>query len=79
MKADHVRDLTRDEVLHRKTEIEEELYNLRLKKKTKQLDNPIRLRLLRRDLSRVMTILHEDEKGLRALAESKSILSGKKE
>jgi large subunit ribosomal protein L29 len=83
MKADHIRDMTRDEVLQRKTEIEEELYNLRLRKRSKELDNPLRMRTLRRDLARIETVLHEDDLGVRRLAESGKLLperdKGKKE
>jgi large subunit ribosomal protein L29 len=81
MKADNIRDLSLEEVHQRKADVEEELFNLRLKKRTKELDNPLRMRLLRRDLARISTILREDELGIRKLAESAKILpdSSKKE
>ncbi|MFH2054378.1 MAG: 50S ribosomal protein L29 [bacterium] len=79
MKADAIRDLTHDEVLHRQTEIEEELFNLVLKKRTKELDNPLRIRTLRRDLARIRTVLREEELGLRGLAQSGKLLADEKE
>jgi large subunit ribosomal protein L29 len=80
MKVEILRDLSRDEVLQKKTEIEEELFNLRLKKKTKQAQNPVRERTLRRDRARILTLLREDELGQRQLAEgSRLILDKKKE
>jgi len=79
MKPEAIRDLTRDEVLQRRTEIEEELFNLVLKKRTKELDNPLRIRMLRRDLARIQTILHEEEMGIRSLAEGGKLLADKKE
>lgn len=79
MKAENIRDLTYEEVVQRKSEIEEELFNLRLKKRTKELDNPLRLRLLHRDLARINTILRENEIGIRTLAESDKLLPDKKE
>jgi len=80
MKVDALRDLSRDEVLHKKTEIEEELFNLRLKKKTKQAQNPVRERTLRRDRARILTLLREDELGKRQFAEgSRLVLDKKKE
>jgi large subunit ribosomal protein L29 len=80
MKVDALRDLSREEVLHKKTEIEEELFNLRLKKKTKQAQNPVRERILRRDRARILTLLREDELGKRQLTEgSRLILDKKKE
>jgi large subunit ribosomal protein L29 len=68
MKKDQMRELTKDELLQRKLEVEEELFNLRLQKSTKQLDNPLRLRTLRRELARINTILREDELKIRVLA-----------
>lgn len=80
MKVDALRDLSREEVLHKKTEIEEELFNLRLKKKTKQAQNPVRERTLRRDRARILTLLREDELGKRQFAEgSRLVLDKKKE
>lgn len=67
MKPVQLRELTRDELVQKKLEIEEELFNLRLQKKIKQLDSPLRLRILRRDIARINTILQEDELGIRPL------------
>ena len=80
MKVEALRDLSRDEVLQKKIDIEEELFNLRLKKKTKQAQNPVRERTLRRDRARILTLLREDELGKRQFAEgSRLILDKKKE
>ena len=79
MKVEALRDLTRDEVLQKKTEIEEEMFNLHLKKKTKQVQNPVKVRHLRRDRARILTILREDAEGIRKLAEGGTLLLDKKE
>ena len=79
MKIEAIRDLTRDEVLAKKNEIEDELFNLKLKKKTKQAQNPVRMRYLRRDLARILTLLREEQLGKSHLAESGKILMDKKE
>lgn len=79
MKIEAIRDLTRDEVMQKKNEIEEELFNLKLKKKTKQAQNPVRMRYLRRDLARILTLLREEQLGKSHLAESGKILMDKKE
>ena len=79
MKIEALRDLTRDEVMQKKNELEEELFNLRLKKKTKQAQNPVRMRYLRRDLARILTLLREEDLGRTHLAESGKILLDKKE
>lgn len=78
MKVDVLRELSRDEVLQKKIEIEEELFNLRLKKKTKQAQNPVRERTLRRDRARILTLLREDELGKRQFAEGSPLILDKK-
>jgi large subunit ribosomal protein L29 len=79
MKSEQIRDMTLDEVLQRKAEIEEELFNLRLVRSTKELSNPLKFRTLRRDLARIKTILREDELGLRKLSQTKKEPAGTKE
>jgi large subunit ribosomal protein L29 len=69
MKKEQLRELTRDELLQRRSEAEQEMFNLRLQKGTKELDNPLKLRVLRRDISRINTILREDELKIRPLAQ----------
>lgn len=69
MKKEQMRELTREELLQRKSEIEEELFNLRLQKASKELDNPLRLRVLGRNIGRINTILREDELKIRHLAQ----------
>ena len=69
MKKEQMRERTREELLQRKSELEEEQFNLRLQKASKELDNPLRLRALRRELARINTILKEDELKIRPLAQ----------
>ena len=59
MQAKEIRDLTSDEIHQKERELAEELFRLRLRKSTGQLDNPMRLRHLRRDIARLKTIQHE--------------------
>jgi large subunit ribosomal protein L29 len=68
MRFSQLREMTRDELIQRKLEIEEELFNLRMQKAFKELENPLRLRTLRKDLARINTILKEDELRIRALS-----------
>ncbi|MBD3381778.1 MAG: 50S ribosomal protein L29 [candidate division Zixibacteria bacterium] len=70
MKSEMLRDLAREEIEQRLLDAEEELFNLRLKKRVQKLDNPLRLRVLRRDIARMKTILHEHEEGIRKLSAS---------
>ncbi|HBC47870.1 MAG TPA: 50S ribosomal protein L29 [candidate division Zixibacteria bacterium] len=68
MKPREIRDLTKDEILVRKEELEREVFNLKIRQATKQIDNPLRIRVLRRELARITTILAEDESNVRKLA-----------
>ncbi|KPJ49478.1 MAG: 50S ribosomal protein L29 [candidate division Zixibacteria bacterium DG_27] len=68
MRPRQIRDLTTEEILQRKRDLEEELFNLRLRQSTQYLDNPLKVRTLRRELARVNTILKEGELGIRKLA-----------
>ena len=63
MKAEKYRELTREELERIVRDLKEELFNLRFRVSTQKLDNPLRIRHVRRDLSRVLTILREDELG----------------
>ena len=59
VKASQLRDEKIDELLDREREISEQLFALRLQKVTGQLEKPARMRELRRDLARVLTVLRE--------------------
>jgi large subunit ribosomal protein L29 len=63
MKPEKYRELTREELKRIVRDLREELFNLRFRVSTQKLDNPLRLRHVRRDLARVLTILREDELG----------------
>ncbi len=66
--AKHLREMTRDEVELKLQDLSEELQNLRLRAGLKQEQNPLRMRIIRRDIARVKTLLHEDTDGIRTLA-----------
>ena len=59
MKASQVRDLSVEELQERERELSEQLFALRLQKVTGQLEKPARVRQVRKDLARVLTILRE--------------------
>ncbi len=62
MTAEEIRELTDGEIQDRLTETREELFRLRFRSATQQLENPMLIRSLRRDVSRMLTILREREK-----------------
>ena len=59
MQASHARDLSAAELEIRMRELEEELFGLQLKRATSQLENPMKVRLVRRDIARLKTIQRE--------------------
>jgi large subunit ribosomal protein L29 len=59
MKAKDLRLLSEGELLEKKKELNEELFNLRFQHATGQLDNVMRVPQVRRDLARLKTILKE--------------------
>jgi large subunit ribosomal protein L29 len=60
-KAADVRDLTTDEIRGQITQKQEELFRLRFRGATQQLENPALIKSLRRDVARMRTILRERE------------------
>ena len=64
MKAHELRVIGREELLSRVEELRHEIFNLRFRKATQQLDNPLRLRTIRRELARALTVLRESDLGI---------------
>jgi len=58
-KAKDLRDKTVDELRGREKELSSQLFALRLQKSTGQLESPARVREVRRELARVLTVLGE--------------------
>jgi large subunit ribosomal protein L29 len=61
MKATELRELTTEELHQKRGDFREDLFRLRMRKAVAQVENPIRLRQIRRDIARVETILRERE------------------
>jgi len=61
VKANKLRDMTPQELQAKVLELKEELFNLRFQLATGQLENPMRLREVRRDIARTKTVLREKE------------------
>jgi large subunit ribosomal protein L29 len=59
MKPERIREKSDDELVQLRDDLQEELFNLRFQLVSRQLDNPLRIRLVRRDLARVKTIMRE--------------------
>ncbi|MDD9150528.1 MULTISPECIES: 50S ribosomal protein L29 [unclassified Sporolactobacillus] len=61
MKAEEIRKLTTAEVEENVKSLKEELFNLRFQLATGQLENPARIREVRKSIARAKTILRERE------------------
>ena len=59
MKASEIRQMARSEVDELLGDRLEELSNLRIQLVTQQLDNPLRVKSVRRDIARIRTVLRE--------------------
>ncbi len=67
MKMQEINDLAKAEIELRLTDALEELYNLRFQHAMHQLDNPILLRDLKKDIARLKTVLREYELNIRTV------------
>ncbi|HSC31013.1 MAG TPA: 50S ribosomal protein L29 [Gemmatimonadaceae bacterium] len=67
MRAEEIRELTDDELRTRLAEMEEERFRLRFRSATEALEDPLRFRVIRKEIARMKTILRE-----RQLAQSAS-------
>ncbi len=65
MRADELRNLSDAELNQKVREFKEELFNLRFQHATAQLDNPMRIREVKRIIARLKTIMRERELGIR--------------
>lgn len=61
MKSKEIREMTVDELQKKLVSLKEELFNLRFQLATGQLDNPMRVKDVRKSIARIKTILHEQE------------------
>lgn len=61
MRASELRELTNQELQTKLTELKTELFNLRFQLATGQLDNPIRIKYVRKDIARVKTVVRQRE------------------
>jgi large subunit ribosomal protein L29 len=63
MKASELRDLTHDELEHELSERRQELFNLRFQSATGALENTARVKLMKREIARILTVRTEREAG----------------
>lgn len=62
MKPAEIRDMKLEDAKAKADELTRELFNLRMRHSTSQLENPLKLRSLKRDIARIRTIVAEKER-----------------
>ena len=61
MKTAELRDKNEQELVNLLKDLKDELFNLRFQHAINQLDNPMRINLVKKDIARVMTIMREKQ------------------
>lgn len=61
MKPAEIRELTAEELNTKLSDLKAELFNLRFQLAINQLDNPMRISAVKKDIARVSTIIRENE------------------
>ena len=61
MKAKELRDFTYEELVKKERDLREELFNMRFRLATGQLDNPMTIKALKKDMARVKTVIRKKE------------------
>lgn len=61
MKASELKDLSTAELEQKLAELKQELFNLRFQHAVNQLDNPMRIKAVKKDIARVKTFIREQE------------------
>ncbi|MEF9853139.1 MAG: 50S ribosomal protein L29 [Hydrogenoanaerobacterium sp.] len=58
MKAAEIRELNANELTQKLIDLKSELFNLRFQHAINQLDNPMRINVVKKDIARVKTVMH---------------------
>ena len=61
MKANEVRKMSTSELEEKLVELKKDLFFLRMQHATNQLDNPVKISLVKKDIARVETIIREKQ------------------
>ena len=61
MKTSELREMTSAELATKLQDLKEELFNLRFQLAINQLDNPMRISAVKKDIARVQTIIRQNE------------------
>ena len=62
MKASELREKSVDELNNELANLKDELFRLRFQLAINQLENPMRIKAVKKDIARIMTILRDNDK-----------------
>jgi large subunit ribosomal protein L29 len=62
VKTSELRALTVDELKRKESDLRKELFNLRFQRATGEIENPMRIRAVRKDIARILTVVTEKTK-----------------
>jgi large subunit ribosomal protein L29 len=78
MRADEIREMGAEDIEARVRDLEEERFRLKFRGATEPLEDPLRLRWIRKDIARLKTIAAERDKGIVREAASAASTTDKK-
>ncbi len=61
MKIDKIRSMSQTELASEELKLKKELFNLRFQHVTGQLENPVKMKEIKRDIARIKTVIRENE------------------
>lgn len=64
MKASEIKEMTLVELNNKLVDLRKELFNLRFQHAVNQLDNPMRIKAVKKDIARVKTFIRKQESGI---------------
>jgi large subunit ribosomal protein L29 len=59
VRPSEVRGMTIDELTQKEQDLRKELFNLRFQQATGEIENPMRIRIVRKDIAKVLTVRSE--------------------
>lgn len=59
MRTSEFRDMTREELAQKESDLRKELFNLRFQQATGEIENPRRIRTVRKEIAKVLTVMTE--------------------
>jgi large subunit ribosomal protein L29 len=66
MKAAEIKKMSAEELESKLVELKDELFNLRFQQAINQLENPMRIKAVKKDIARIKTVQRANELGINA-------------